>query len=102
MNKPVFDPEAMRERILDEIKRQRRTQADVVRNADGLGHGFLTNVLQRGQMPSVDKLDALARELGVTVAWLMYGVDLPPDADKVFDLMNRNPKKLYALLALLE
>lgn len=101
MDTPSFDPEAMRQRIKDELARQRRTQADVVRRA-GLGHGFLTNVLSRGQMPSVDKLHALCKELNVSVAWVMYGVEVPADFDHVFDLMNRDPKKFYALLSLLE
>ncbi|MFV1591176.1 helix-turn-helix transcriptional regulator [Phaeobacter sp. JH20_36] len=101
MNAPTFDPEAMRQRIKDELKRQRRSQSDVVEKA-GLGHGYLTNVLSRGQMPSVDKLHALCDELGVSVAWIMYGVEMPQDFDRVFDLMQKDPKRFYAMLALLE
>jgi DNA-binding phage protein len=101
MTRLQFDPEAMRQRILDELKRQRRSQSDVAEKA-GLGHGYLTNILKRGQMPSVDKLHALANELGVSVAWIMYGVDVPPDFDRVLDLMNREPKKFHALMALLD
>ncbi|UWQ77376.1 helix-turn-helix domain-containing protein [Leisingera sp. M658] len=101
MNAPKFKPDDMRQRILDEIERQGRSQADVVEKAR-LGHGYLTNILKRGQMPSVDKLHALCDELGVSVAWVMYGVEMPADFDRVFDLMQRDPKKFYAVLALLE
>lgn len=101
MNAPIFDPEAMRQRIRDELKRQRRSQADVVEKAE-LGQGYLTNILKRGQMPSVDKLHRLCDELGVSVAWIMYGLDVPPDFDRIFDLMQKDPKKFYAMLALLE
>lgn len=101
MNAPIFDPEAMRQRIEDELKRQRRSQADVVEKA-GLGHGYLTNVLNRGQMPAVDKLHALCKELDVSVAWIMYGVHVPADFERVFELMNKDPKKFYALLSLIE
>lgn len=101
MSAPTFNPDAMRQRIKDELTRQRRSQADVAERA-GLGHGYLTNVLTRGQMPSVDKLHALCNELDVSVAWVMYGVEMPADFDRVFGLMQRDPKKFYALLALLE
>jgi len=101
MKQLQFDPEAMRQRILDELQKQRRSQADVVDKAK-LGHGYLTNILKRGQMPSVDKLHALCDELGVSVAWIMYGVEVPPDFDRVLDLMNRDPKRFHALLALLD
>lgn len=53
-------------------------------------------------MPSVDKLHALSNELGVSIAWIMYGIEVPPDFDRVLDLMNRDPKKFHALLALLD
>lgn len=101
MEKQTFDPEEMRERIRQTLKDQRRTQAEVAEKA-GLGHGYLTNILARNQMPSVDKLHALASELNVSVGWLMYGEEMPADFDRIHELMQRNPKKFYALLALLE
>lgn len=101
MKTPTFDPDAMRQRIRDELERQRRSQSDVAEKA-GLGHGYLTNILAREQMPSVDKLHSLCKELNVSVAWVMYGVEMPPDFERVFELMKSDPKKFYALLALLE
>lgn len=101
MSELKFDPESMRQRIRDELKRQKRTQGDVAEQAD-LGHGYLTNILSRGQMPSVDKLHRLATELKVSIPWLMYGAEVPADFDRVFELMQRDPKKFYALMALLE
>jgi transcriptional regulator with XRE-family HTH domain len=101
MTKPKFDPSAMRDRLSAEIKKQRRTQTEVAEKA-GLGHGYLTNILAREQMPSVDKLDALCKELGVSIAWVMYGIEAPEDFERITEVMSRNPKKFYALLALLE
>lgn len=99
--KSNFDPAKMRERIREELKRQRRSQSEVV-EAAGLGHGYLTNLLAREQMPSVDKLDALCAELGVSIAWVMYGTNVPPDLDRVIKVMSKDPKKFYALLDLLD
>ena len=96
-----FNPADMRQRIQDELSKQNRSQRSVVKAA-GLGHGFLTNILVRNQIPSVDKLDALCRELNVSVYWVVYGIDFPADANRIFTLMRRNPKKFYALLDLLE
>lgn len=101
MSELTFDPESMRERIKAELKKDRRSQAEIARDA-GLGHGYLTNILTRGQIPSVDKLDALCQELKVSISWIMYGEELPADFHRVHDLMRKDPKKFYALLALLE
>ena len=99
--RPSFDVEKMRERIVDRLAELRMTQKDLEKAA-GLGKGHATNILKRGQMPSVDKLDAISRALEVSIGYLMYGVDLPEDFADVFELMQKNPKKFRALLALLE
>ena len=101
MKNDTFDPDAMRERIREEIKRQRRTQSDVA-EAAGLGHGYLTNLLSRDQMPSVEKLHALCVELGVSIVWVMYGTNDTLDFERIIKIMGKDPRKLYALLTLLE
>jgi transcriptional regulator with XRE-family HTH domain len=101
MDRPSFNSEHMRTRLREAIAASGRTQKDITSSAR-LGHGYLTNILARNQMPSVDKLDAICQELNVSVAWVMYGVDLPPDYQEVFDAMERNPKKFRALMHLLE
>lgn len=101
MKDTEFNADDMRKRLSAEIKRQKRTQAEVASSAN-LGHGYLTNILTRGQMPSVDKLDALCKTLGVSIAWAMYGTEIPADFEKITEAMARNPKKFYALLSLLE
>lgn len=97
----IFDPDAMRERIEETLTKSGRSQTDVAKKAD-LGHGYFTNVLKRKQMPSVDKLDKMCKELKVSMPWIIYGEEIPADFNRVLDLMNKDPKKFYALLALLE
>jgi transcriptional regulator with XRE-family HTH domain len=101
MKNKTFDVDAMRQRIRDKLKEQRLTQGEAAERA-GLGHGYLTNILTRDQMPSVEKLHALCQELDVSIAWMMYGTEVPEDFDRVAEIMNRDPRKFYALLALLE
>lgn len=96
-----FDFKSMQERLDSEMKRQRRSMTELS-EAAGLSASYVRNVLKRGQVPTVDKLDAIAQALGVSAGWLMYGVDLPPEASKVFELLEKDPKRFYALLALAE
>lgn len=95
-----FDIEAMRSRIEQELDRQRRSRTEVSL-ASGNSKGYLTNILSRGQVPTVDRLQAICDALGVSMAYIMYGVDIPPDSNEVFDLMKRDPEKFRALVALL-
>lgn len=97
----VFDADAMRQRIEDTIDNLNRTQSDIADKAN-LGHGYLTNILKRGQMPSVEKMDALCKELNVSILWLMYGIDVPPDFHLIQDIAKRDPKKLRAVIELLK
>lgn len=97
MNK--FNLEEMRERLDAEIKRQRRSRTEVSLSS-GNSKGYLTGILTRGQAPSVDRLDAICRELNVPMSWVLYGVNLPPNSEAVFDLLADNPRKFYALLDL--
>lgn len=98
--KPL-DMAAVRQRLDEEVTRQRRSRKEVS-TAAGLSEGYLHNILTREQIPTVDKLDAICRSLGVSLPWIMYGVELPADYAEIFQLLEKNPKKFYALLALIE
>lgn len=94
-----FDLDQMRQRLDGEIKRQRRSMTDVSVNA-GLSKGYVRNVIARGQVPTVDKLHLICEALEISVPWLLYGQAIPADAEAVFDLLEKDPKKFYALLEL--
>ena len=53
-------------------------------------------------MPSVEKMDALCRELNVSILWIMYGIPLPRNFHLVQEITRRDSKKLRAILELLE
>ncbi len=97
----TFDLAKMRQRLDDEIKKQHRSRSDVARSA-GFPVGYLTNVLTREQVPTVDRLHQICEALGVSMSYIMYGVDIPAEADEVFDLMRNDPEKFRALLTLLK
>jgi len=94
-----FDLDSMRERLDGEIKRQRRSMTEVSETA-GLSKGYVRNIIARGQVPTIDKLHAICNALEIKVPWLLYGISVPPEAEAIFDLLERDPKKFYALLEL--
>lgn len=95
-----FDIAEMRTRLADELDRQRRSR-DSVCLAAGLSAGYLTNILTRGQVPTVSKLSAICSELGVSIAYIMYGYDISPDSLEVLELLQQQPEKQDAILKLL-
>lgn len=94
-----FDLDMMRNRLAEEISRQHRSMAEVSAAA-GLSKGYIRNVIKRDQVPTIDKLHIICRELKVPLMWIVYGVNIPPEARAVCDLLERDPKRVHALLVL--
>lgn len=94
-----FDLEKMRARLEAEIKRQRRSMSETSLLA-GLSKGYVRNVIVREQVPTIDKLHAICEALEISVPWVLYGQAVPKDAQEIFDLLEHDPKKFYALLEL--
>ena len=94
-----FDLEKMRARLDGEIKRQRRSMTEVSLAA-GLSKSYVRNIISRDQVPTVDKLHSICEALGISIPWLLYGINLPADSSAIFDLLENDPKKFYALLEL--
>lgn len=95
----TFDLDSMRERLEGEISRQRRSMSEVSTSA-GLSPSYVRNIIKRGQIPTVDRLHAVCTELKISVPWVLYGIDLPPETSEIFDLLENDPKRFYALLEL--
>lgn len=94
-----FDFAQMRDRLKAELERQNKSMTEVSRAA-GLSKGYVRNILVRDQVPTVENLDKVCKTLNISMIWLMYGRDFPKDADRVFDLLEQDPDKFYALLEL--
>ncbi|MEP4309697.1 MAG: helix-turn-helix transcriptional regulator [Sulfitobacter sp.] len=94
-----FDLDKMRERLEAEIIRQRRSMTEVSLSA-GYSKSYVRNIIKRDQIPSVDRLHAICEELKVSMSWVMYGLNLPPESSEIFDLLEKDPKRFYALLEL--
>ena len=97
---PKFDINRMRERLEAEIESRNRGLAEVS-VAAGLNKSYLHGVLRRGQMPTVGRLDAICSELGVSMLYIMYGLDAPDGAEEVFAGMQNDPERFWALMKLI-
>lgn len=94
-----FDIEAMRLRLESAIKEQGRSMNDVSLSA-GFSKGYLHNIIKRDQVPTVDKLEAICNELGISMLWVMYGLDVPSGAEEVFEVMRNDPDRFWAMMKL--
>ena len=101
MNDMEFYPDQMRARIREAYKELGYTNENKFEVENGLGVGYMANILRKGQLPGVDKLHLISRGLNVSVAYLMYGTDIPPHVREMLDLKDADPKKFYQILALL-
>ena len=80
----TFNVDDMRKRLDETIQSQRRNMAEVS-IAAGLSKSYLHSIIQREQVPSVEKLERICKELGVSMLWVMYGLEVPDGAEEVFE-----------------
>lgn len=97
---PKFDLDQMRSRLDETVTAKERTLREVSLAA-GLSKTYLHNVVRRGQVPSVENLERVCSELGVSMLWVMYGLDVPDGAEEVFEVMRRDPDRFWALMKLI-
>ncbi|MFN7002208.1 MAG: hypothetical protein ACK4NW_02115 [Roseinatronobacter sp.] len=98
--------------IRDMIKPDWRTRlADAVAASDlskraislaaGGGPGYVHSVLTEGKDPTVERLMALCKVLGVSPAFILYGLDIEEEDAEVIAAMRDDPETRNAVLALL-
>lgn len=67
----------------------------------GMGEAYLSNVITNGRDPQVTSLIAMCEYLDISLPWLLYGYDVPPQAEEIFQLLAQNPERTKAVLSLL-
>lgn len=70
--------------------------------ACGLGHGYLHSIFNEGKDPSVARLERICAELGVSVAYILVGIDLSPETERLLNAIEGDPDRRAALLAIFE
>lgn len=95
-----YDHIEMLER-LKKLLEERDLKPSHASTAAGLGSSYISNMFRNQSDPQVGTLKALADSLEVSTAWLMYGHDVPKGAEEIFQLLEDNPERTEAVLALL-
>lgn len=68
----------------------------------GKSHGYLFSVIHDGKEPGVDALVKLADACGVSESWLLFGVSMDPDTEKLLQLyaeLSSDQKRTFFSLA---
>lgn len=54
----------------------------------GRAPGYVHSLIKEGKRPSIDNLVAISDRLGVSLVWLVFGVDMTADAEKLLRLYS--------------
>lgn len=60
--------------------------------AAGLGDNYLHSILGEGKEPSIDRLLKIADTLNISLAWLLYGIEIGPQEERLLRLYAKLPE----------
>lgn len=90
-----------RNRLGEAIRKSGRSERNISLGA-GLGPGYLNGILRDGKDPSVSRLAAVCREIGVPLTYILIGVEIDQEAEKILQIIAKDDVRKAALLRLLE
>lgn len=70
--------------------------------AAGFAPGYVHSILKDGKDPSVDHLIAVSREAGVSLLWVLYGIQASPATERLIRMLEADPGTRAAVMQLLE
>jgi hypothetical protein len=82
---------------LIEKKRSKRSVSLQSGNAEGYVH----SILVEGKEPTVDRLSQVCDALGVSLSFILYGLDVTPEDEEILSAIQESPAKRDAVLTLL-
>ena len=65
------------------------------------GAGYLHSILKEGKDPTIERLIAICEQVPVSIAYILYGVDVTPEDAQILEAMKRDRKTRDAVLTLL-
>lgn len=99
-NRANLDLEAMRKRLDAAIAERGVSRREISLKA-GVGHNYVHGIIVDGKEPTVARLAAVCDALGVSLLYILYGVDASAEATEIIRRLDENPAKRAALLDLL-
>lgn len=68
----------------------------------GLGAGYISSVLKNGQEPTVANLAKICAANGISLSYVIFGIEISPETRRLLDLMEKDPQATASILALLD
>jgi transcriptional regulator with XRE-family HTH domain len=88
----LFMKETWRDRI-ETLLADRNLSMRSVSMRAGLGENYLVGIMREGKDPSIERIIKVADALNVSLAWLLYGMEIGPEEEKLLRLFARLPEK---------
>ncbi|MEX5600728.1 helix-turn-helix domain-containing protein [Pseudophaeobacter sp. C1-32P7] len=95
-----FDIDAMRTRLGSALKEKGLSRRSVSLQA-GLNPGFVHSILKEGKEPTVTSLAKVCDAAGLSLGYVLYGIELSQETEALVSLIEMNPEKRDSILALL-
>lgn len=80
------------DRLRDAVKADGRSLRDVSLSA-GLGPNYLSELLGKDKEPGINKLERLCRELNVSLAYVLTGLQVTPEDEEKLALLAELPEE---------
>ena len=88
------------DRLLAEIERKGMTQRSVSLKA-GLGPGYVNSLVKEGKDPALDHVMRICAALDVSAAYVLFGINVTPETERIMRAVEDSPERRAALVALL-
>lgn len=93
--------ETWRDRLEAAVAKDGRSQRKISLAA-GQGHGYVNSLLREGKDPTVDNIASVCDELGVSLTWLLLGVEMSQETEKILRLLEARPGSRKGILQILQ
>ena len=89
-----------RERLAHAIKATGKSDRSLSLAA-GLGPGYVHSIFKEGKDPTIANLVAVCRVVGVSLSWVLYGLEISSETEEIVRLLETRPKSREAVLQIL-
>lgn len=96
----IFDFEAMKSRLRIALEASGDSMREVSLNS-GCGPGYLHSILSGEKEPRVRSLAAVCRTLNVSLSYILVGVEMSAETERLLVVAQANPEKVGFILGLL-
>ena len=96
----VVDIAAIKSRLDEKLKAAGISLRAASNNAN-LGNGYVQHLLTSDADPLVTKLERVCRANGISFSYVLLGVEMSSETERLLRLIDEHPEKLESLLVLL-